>query len=75
MIRLLMILLLVVSCQPKIHGPNYNQGNSHNERQSNRLSIVMKEDARSKKQMARTRKRCKPKTKKVKHKKGNKYIK
>jgi len=73
MIRLL-IVLLFISCQPKIHGPNYNQGNSHNERKANRLGIVMKEDARSKKQMAKTRKRCKPKTQNVKHKKANKYI-
>ena len=69
-----MILLLVVSCQPKIHGPNYNQGNSHNERKANRWGIVMKEDARSKKQMAKTKKRCKPKTKNIKHKKGKKYV-
>ena len=52
------ILFLLFSCSQKIVGPNYNQGNSHNERKHNRYSIVLKEDARSKKQMSKTKKRA-----------------
>jgi len=41
-----------------MQGPNYNQGNSHNQDKARRHNVVMKEDRRMKNAMIRARKRA-----------------
>lgn len=73
---LMLLVLLMVSCiTPRIKGPNYNQGRTHNADASNRSRIVNSEDLRMKQAMQRSRDRSRHV--KVKHKrvrKHNKFI-
>jgi len=64
-------LFLLATCTPRITGPNYNQGRTHNESRDLRMKIVHKEDARMKKAMIKTRKAASPKNKKRKRKSSN----
>jgi hypothetical protein len=61
-------LFILATCTPRITGPNYNQGRTHNESRDLRMKIVHKEDARMKKAMIKTRKAASPKKKKVRSK-------
>jgi hypothetical protein len=74
---LMLLVLLMVSCiTPRIKGPNYNQGRTHNADASNRSRIVNSEDLRMKQAMHRSRDRA-SRTKRTKHKrvrKHNKFI-
>jgi hypothetical protein len=74
---LMLLVLLMVSCiTPRIKGPNYNQGRTHNADASNRSRIVNSEDLRMKQAMQRSRDRA-SKTKRTKRKrvrKHNKFI-
>jgi hypothetical protein len=74
---LMLLVLLMVSCiTPRIKGPNYNQGQTHNADASNRSRIVNSEDLRMKQAMQRSRDRA-SRTKRTKHKrvrKRNKFI-
>ena len=70
-------LLLLCSCSEKILGPVYNSHQSHNSTMGGRGLVVHKEDVRMKKAMIRARHRALrnlPKAKKVRKKKGRKYI-
>ena len=51
------IIIILISCSPRIYGPNYNQGKTHNDSNANRKSIVLKEDLRMKTAMAKLRSR------------------
>jgi hypothetical protein len=75
--KCLLFVLLLCSCAPRITGPNYNQGKTHNADISNRERIVKAEDARMKKAMKKHRasaRRGLVKIKKVKKKSGRRYI-
>lgn len=75
--RCLLIVLLLYSCAPRILGPNYNQGRTHNDDLGNRERIVMNEDARMKSTMIKHRasaRRGLVKTKKVRKKRSRRYI-
>jgi hypothetical protein len=67
-------LLVLATCTPRITGPNYNQGRTHNQSKDNRMSIVYKEDIRMKKAMIKARKSASPKKKKGKSKKNKRII-
>ena len=51
----LFLLLLLLGCTPKIKGPNYNVGRSHNQNLGLRHRVVNKEDWRMKKAMIKHR--------------------
>lgn len=55
MMKLLIMIMILLSCNSKIHGPNYNSGRTHNQSLNNRNKVVLKEDARMKHLMQRTR--------------------
>lgn len=55
---IILILIILLSCNSKIHGPNYNVGISHNSNLKNRNKIVLKEDARMKNAMIKSRMRA-----------------
>jgi hypothetical protein len=68
---------LLCSCSGKILGANYNSHQSHNSTVAGRTKVVHKEDMRMKKAMIRARKKAVkdlPKAKKVRKKKGRKYV-
>ena len=67
-------MFILATCTPRITGPNYNQGRTHNQSKDNRMSIVYKEDARMKKAMIKSRKAASPKKKRSKSKKNKKVI-
>ena len=72
-----LLILLIISCNPRIKGPNYNVGVSHNKSVSLRHKVVNKEDLRMKNAMIKNRQKHSrgiKRTKKRSHKKGNKYI-
>ena len=52
---LFIIVALLVTCQTRMHGPNYSK--------SDRMKAVLKEDIRMKKAMIRARKRATPRKK------------
>lgn len=71
----LVVIFLLFSCSSV--GPNYNQGRSHDESMSMRHKIIVKEDARVKKQMKKSRasgRRSILKSRNHKSKSTNKYI-
>lgn len=73
----LFFLLCLSSCSEKILGSNYNSHQSHNETLRGRSAVVHKEDKRMKRAMIKARKNALkdlPKIKKVRKKKGRKYI-
>lgn len=75
--RCLLLVLLLSSCAQYSIGPNYNQGRTHNADLGNRERVVMGEDARMKNAMIKHRahaRRGLGKIKKVRKKRGNKYI-
>lgn len=75
--RCLIVLLLLYSCSPRCVGPNYNQGKTHNADLGNRERIVRGEDARMKNAMIKHRQSARRglvKTKKVRKKKGRRFI-
>ena len=75
--KCLLLVLLLCSCAPHIVGPNYNQGRTHNDDLGNRERTVMAEDARMKNTMIKHRanaRRGLVKTKKVRKKKGKRFI-
>jgi hypothetical protein len=70
-----LIILLFYSCSSV--GPNYNQGQSHNNSLSKRQAIVMKEDKNMKNKMIRHRKvssRGLKKNKKIKNNRVSRFI-
>lgn len=70
-----LVIFLLFSCSSV--GPNYNQGRSHDESMSMRHKIIVKEDARVKKQMNKARvsgRRSILKSRNHKSKSTNKYI-
>ena len=73
---LMLLVLLMVSCiTPRIKGPNYNQGQTHNAEKANRSRIVNSEDLRMKHAMATTRERSRHfKVKRKRVRKHNKFI-
>lgn len=75
--RCLLLLLLLSSCAHYSVGPNYNQGRTHNDDLSNRERTVMVEDARMKNAMIKHRQSARRglvKTKKVRKKRGRRYV-
>ncbi len=48
MMKILIMLLILLSCNTKIHGPNYNSGKTHNQSLNSRNKVVLKEDVRMK---------------------------
>jgi hypothetical protein len=73
----LFCLLLLFSCAERMAGPNYNSGQSHNSTMFGRTHVVGREDLRMKGAMTTARKKALkalPKAKKVRKKKGRKYI-
>jgi len=71
---LVMCFLILATCTPRIVGPNYNQGNTHNASKENRMRIVNKEDVRMKKAMIKSRKAASPKNRKSKSKNHKRII-
>jgi len=67
-------LFILATCTPRISGPNYNQGKTHNQSKDNRMNIVYREDSRMKKSMIKTRKAASPKKRKRKSKTNKKLI-
>ena len=70
-------MIFVFSCTPRIKGPNYNVGNSHNSCNSMRRSVVNREDLRMKNAMIKHRQKYTRGAKRVKKsnsRKKNKYI-
>ena len=53
--KILIMLLILLSCKTKIYGPNYNFGKTHNQSLFNRNKVVLKEDARMKHSMIKSR--------------------
>ena len=75
--KCLIVLLLVYSCAPHSIGPNYNQGRTHNADLGNRERIVKSEDIRMKNAMIKHRASARkglPQVKKVRKKKGRRFI-
>lgn len=75
--KCLLLVLLLCSCTPRIIGPNYNQGRTHNSDLGNRERTVMAEDSRMKNTMIKHRQHARHglvKTKKVRKKKGKRFI-
>ena len=56
--KIIIMLLILLSCNTRIHGPNYNSGKTHNQSLNNRNKVVLKEDARMKHLMKKTRMRA-----------------
>ncbi len=56
--KIIIMLLILLSCNTRIHGPNYNSGKTHNHSLNNRNKVVLKEDARMKHSMIKTRMRA-----------------
>lgn len=52
-------IIALLACSPKIKGPNYNIGSSHNQTNSLRHSVISKEVNRNLKNTKRLRKRSK----------------
>lgn len=71
--KIVVLLLLLCSCHT-IKGPSY-QGRSHNEQLSNNNRIVQKEDYRMKKAVIKARAKASgKKAKRIRKRKGRKYI-
>lgn len=73
----LFFLFFLCSCSERILGPNYNTHPTHNSTMAGRNSVVNREDSRMKKAMARERIKASnnlPKRKKVRKKRGRKFI-
>jgi hypothetical protein len=71
------VLTILYSCTPRIYGPNYNVGVSHNKSNSLRHNVVRKEDLRMKNAMIKHRQKYSRGIKRIKKnntKKSNKYI-
>ena len=61
-LRLLLLIAFIIlnqSCSPKLKGPNYNTGASHNKTNSTRGSVINKEVNRNWKNTKNIRKRSK----------------
>lgn len=67
-------MFILATCTPRIAGPNYNQGRTHNQSKDLRMNIVYKEDARMKNAMIKSRKSASPKKKRIKSIKNKKVI-
>lgn len=73
----LLIVIITFSCTPKIHGPNYNVGVSHNKSNFLRHSVVKKEDLRMKNAMIKHRRKYSreiKRTRKVQNKPNKRLI-
>lgn len=55
--KFLILYFLIISCNPKIKGPNYNSAKSHNKTLNLRNKVVQKEDFRMKNAMIKHRKK------------------